>query len=204
VTDAGGEAPPGAARLWLRALEGLADRAAHELRNPLNGAVLNAEVVRARAARPGIEGSALLPFAEAAAGELARAAALTEALLALARPVRVPVDLSAALSPLTALAGAVARAGGGALRVEALPVMLAPTVHGDTARGALGTLLLAALDRGGEIALRIGHASGRVTARVEAGGAAPRLPDDARATLRELGVGLEEEPDAITVSFPAD
>jgi hypothetical protein len=69
----------GAALLWLRAFQRLAERAAHEIKNPLNGAVLNAEVVRGRAARPGVEASALAPYADAASAELARVAALVEA-----------------------------------------------------------------------------------------------------------------------------
>jgi signal transduction histidine kinase len=55
--------------------------------NALNGAVVNLEVVRLRA-RPGTDGAAAAPFAETAAGELERSAAMVAALVALTRAPR--------------------------------------------------------------------------------------------------------------------
>ena len=90
--------PVGAApSLWLGALGRLAGRAAHELKNPLNGLALNLEVVRSRSVRAGSEAAALAPYATAAARELERAIPLVEALLALARPLSNPVDLRIAM-----------------------------------------------------------------------------------------------------------
>ena len=82
---------PRLAELWLHALQRLADRAAHELNNALNGVVVNLEVVRARA-RPAADAGRVAPFAEAAVEQAEGALALTGALLALSRPPRAPVD----------------------------------------------------------------------------------------------------------------
>jgi hypothetical protein len=200
VEDGAGD--PGA-RLWLRALEALAERVAHELRNPLNGAVLNAEVLRGRAGRPGVTGAALAPFAEAAASELARAAALSEALLALARPLRTPVDLSAVLPPLLVLADAVARAQGGTVTAETVPVLFPSSLGGHVVRGAFGAALVASLDAGPNVRCTIGLADGRVAARFTTEGRGTALDADARNVLHDAGIGLDEEPDGFTLLFPS-
>jgi hypothetical protein len=85
----GGPSPSGDALAgrWLSALEQLVARSAHEINNALNGAVVNVEVVRIRA-RPGADAGAAASFAESAAGELERAAALVGALVALGRGAR--------------------------------------------------------------------------------------------------------------------
>jgi hypothetical protein len=88
----GGPSPSGDALAgrWSSALEQLVARAAHEINNALNGAVMNVEVVRLRA-RPGVDGATSATFAESAAGELERAAALVGALVALGRGTRQAV-----------------------------------------------------------------------------------------------------------------
>ena len=79
------------AGLWSFTLQALVARAAHEVNNALNGAIVNVEVVKARA-RPGADGGTAAPFAEAASAQLEELAALTEALLALGRPPRGTPD----------------------------------------------------------------------------------------------------------------
>ena len=102
---------PRLAELWLHALQRLADRAAHELNNALNGVVVNLEVVRARA-RPEADAGRVAPFAEAAVEQAEGALALTGALLALSRPPRAPVDAAAvARQASTLLAPVVAHRG---------------------------------------------------------------------------------------------
>ncbi len=96
----------------------LAARLTHELRNPLNGAVVNLEVLRGRSARDDLPAAALRPFVDAAASELGRAVELVEALLQLARPASAPVDLEAALQPLTIVLHAVAARSGGSVTLE--------------------------------------------------------------------------------------
>ena len=92
----GGEAllPTLLAPLWLETLERLATRAAHPVRNALNGAALNAEVVRSRAGRDG-PAAPLLPFATAAAGQVDHAATGIAALLSFLRPESAPADATA-------------------------------------------------------------------------------------------------------------
>ncbi len=104
--------------LWLGALGRLAGRAAHELKNPLNGLALNLEVVRSRSARAGIEAAALAPV-RAALPRVSSSGCipLVDALLALARPLPNPVDLRAAMPPLLVLYRAIAVAGGGSLEL---------------------------------------------------------------------------------------
>ena len=102
-----------AASLWLDAVQRLADRATHEIRNPLNGLALNVEVVRSRATRGGADVASIARFADASARELERTIQLVDALLSLARPVGAPLDLWDALRPLVTLHHALASAGEG-------------------------------------------------------------------------------------------
>ncbi|HEU4565877.1 MAG TPA: histidine kinase dimerization/phospho-acceptor domain-containing protein [Gemmatimonadaceae bacterium] len=208
MTDGRDGAERRAAALWLRAFERLAERAAHEIRNPLNGAVLNAEVVRARAAREGTVAASLAPFAEAAASELARAAALTEAMLALARPPRAPVDLEATLRPLVTLAAAVARARGGDVELETpAAVSLGAAVDPHAARAAICLALLGALDASGRARCGVSVVPEGVRVRIarDHGGAegAEAVGEDALTILREAGIGLESGPEGYTLLFPA-
>jgi signal transduction histidine kinase len=106
------------AGLWSFTLQSLAGRAAHEINNALNGAIMNVEVVRARA-RPGADAGAVSPFADAAASQLEEVAALSGALLALARVPRGTPDAAeiarqavALLAPAAAHDGVVIELGG--------------------------------------------------------------------------------------------
>ena len=121
----------------------MADRAAHEIRNPLNGLAVNLEVVRSRAARAGGGGggagggdlASVGRFAESAAGELERAAELVQALLELARPMTGPVDLWSAWRPMVALHNAVAVAAANGVEREgsdAVTASVALVPRGDT------------------------------------------------------------------------
>lgn len=89
-------------------MQSLAGRAAHEIRNPLNGLAVNLEVVRSRAARGAGDLASIGRFAESASGELERAAERVQALLELARPLAAPVDLWSALRPMVVLHHAIA------------------------------------------------------------------------------------------------
>lgn len=103
------------AGLWSFALQSLAARAAHEINNALNGAIMNVEVVKARA-RPGADAGAAATFAEAAADQLDLSARLVTPLLALARPHRGTLDVaSVARDAVALLAPAAAHHG---LQVE--------------------------------------------------------------------------------------
>ena len=104
-----------AAALWIDALETVAGRAAHELRNALNGAAVNLEVVRSRSLKPGSTGDQLSAFAQSASGQLDQAAAAFEALVSLVRPPRAPADVGRLLGEAIALLRATAPPGAGAL-----------------------------------------------------------------------------------------
>ena len=222
---------PRLAALWLHALQRLADRAAHELNNALNGVVVNLEVVRARA-RPEADAGRVAPFAEAAVEQAEGALALTGALLALSRPPRSPTDAAAvARQACTLLAPVVAHRG---VRVWLEAEAPAP-VDGDPV--AVRTAVLLALLDGAEGAEASAEPEGepdpsmsaaelggsnpaegslrrlrctvssasRVRVRVEpAGGSAsgaPWLSDAASALLRASGVDVIRDPDATTITF---
>ena len=65
-------APADAGVLWPAALQRALARAAHDVKDALNGVSVNLEVVRSRASRADTPASAVAPFAEAAAQQLER------------------------------------------------------------------------------------------------------------------------------------
>ena len=85
-------APADAGVLWPVALQRALARAAHDVKDALNGVSVNLEVVRSRASRADAPASAVAPFAEAATQQLERLTALLDAVLALGRSERGPAD----------------------------------------------------------------------------------------------------------------
>lgn len=148
MTDDGAGPAAGA---WAAAYRRLALRLSHELRNPLNGAMVNVEVLRGRSAKPGLEAATLRSFAESASAELERAVSLVDALLALARSTPAPVDLEASLRPLVVVLDAIAAKSAGGVTLEGSAgsdePILAP-VDADGARVALALATEYALDAG--------------------------------------------------------
>ena len=108
------------AALWLVTLQEIMDRAAHEVKDSLNGVSLNLEVIRSRVARPDIASKDVVGFAEAASGQFEVLTARVEAMLALARPPRAggATDLAQALKLLSTLLVPAARADGRTLKVD--------------------------------------------------------------------------------------
>ena len=107
--------------LWLAALQEIVDRAAHELKDSLNGVSLNLEVIRSRSTRDGVTGKDLKDFAEAALGQFEALNGRVEALLALARSPRVATtgaDVAVILKQLATLLVPAAKADGRTLQVE--------------------------------------------------------------------------------------
>jgi signal transduction histidine kinase len=192
----------GVERSWLAMLQRVAGRAAHELKNPLNGAMLNVEVVRQRAQRPGTDPALLGPFAEAAATQLARAAELADALLALARPARTPVDLAMVLEPLVMLYDAIVTPTGGRVTLDPVTVNARETM----ADPALVRCILAtAIDQiGGQVRLRCRLAERDRAAAVELHGAARdlTLPEPVQAAMTDAGIEYSAMPDGIVIRFP--
>ena len=129
---------------WLDALQRVAGRAAHEINNALNGAVVNLEVVRLRAV-PGKDAGAAAPFAQAGAGQLEGAVRFVEALTGLTRAPRGAPDAAATLRQLATLLAPVAAHDGVTLHVEA--ELAAPTSAPAAAvRWALAETLLVAIE----------------------------------------------------------
>jgi signal transduction histidine kinase len=188
--------------LWLGALGRLAGRAAHELKNPLNGLALNLEVVRSRSARAGTQGSALAAYADAAASELERAIPLVEALLALARPLSAPVDLRIAMQPLLALYGAIAKAGGGSLDVVYEAEHMFVNADGDTVRALVAEALDVTVGANLEVAGKIGESDGAISVRL-VGGAGRPVATKMEQLAAEHDIRLNSDEDETLLLLPA-
>lgn len=160
---------------------------------------LNVEVVRGRAARALTETAALLPFADAAAEDLGRVTPLVEALLALARPPRVPVDLWMAVEPVIRLHAAVLADAHRALGVEPPAGALPPLSCTSEAARLAAITALNAFTAGS--ALRCtARAEERGSAFVVTGDAEPQALDaEVCAALAAAGIRMERTADAVTV-----
>lgn len=177
---------------WLGALQSLAGRVAHEIKNPLNAVAVNLEVVRSRCERGNVEPPAILPFATAAAGELERVARLIEALLALARPARR--DLAVLAGPVITLYDALANAEGGSVVLDLSEGATGIDMAADDARAALAATLDDMMGPGVAIRVHITRDGDRVAARFTGPSVRPKLPVDVR---------LQSEPSGLTLLFPA-
>lgn len=177
---------------WLRALQSLATRVAHEVRNPLNAVAVNLEVVRSRCERETVEPRAVLPFATAAAGELERVSRLIDAVLALARPARN--DLAVLAGPMITVYDALASAEGGSVAMDLSEGATGIDIAADDARAALAVTLDEMLGPGVAIRVHIAGDGDRVAARFSGPPVSPKLPVDVR---------LRAEPTGLTLLFPA-
>lgn len=177
---------------WVGALQSLASRVAHEIKNPLNAVAVNLEVVRSRCERGNVESPAILPFATAAAGELERVARLIEALLALARPARR--DLAVLAGPVITLYDALASAEGGSIVLDLSEGETGIDMAADDARAALAATLDDMVGPGVAIRVHIARDGDRVAARFSGPSVRPKLPVDVR---------LQSEPSGVTLLFPA-
>ncbi|HUF29681.1 MAG TPA: histidine kinase dimerization/phospho-acceptor domain-containing protein [Gemmatimonadaceae bacterium] len=196
---AAGAAP---AELWLYALQRLTAAVAHELRNPLNVVSLNLEVLRGRVSRAHSEVGSLTGFAEAAAAELGVAIRLTDALLAVARPLPAPVEVGGALVPIATLARAVAVAHGGSLAVT-LPDGMPPKVASgaDAVRGALAAVLFEAVQGGETVRCEAVYEPDAVVVEV-AGENEFVLPDGLAASIEACGIAVQAVPHGIALRMP--
>lgn len=190
------------AALWSAALERLADRAAHEIRNPLNGALLNLAVVRSRAARPGADAASLVPFSDAATSELERATSRIEALLALARGVSSRIDLWALLCQLREILAGAASRDGGSLDVQRnVAGALETGGDGATARLLMAVAMEFAVTGSTAVTCAFAERNGRTVFTVR-GGPSGAVP----ATIREVGAargfGITDVADGTEILFP--
>lgn len=187
-------------RRWLLALQRIGQRSGHELRNALNGASVNLEVVRGRAARS--DGRDLATFAETAASQLEEVAKLAEALLTLVRPLPEASDLGALASPLVVLLDAISRADEGRVQLvrddaEAVRTTLSPL----SARLVLAELLLEAQEGGATLSCEVASRPASCV-RLRRAGGLPEPSESARRLATSAGVVLTHEPAVWTAVFP--
>lgn len=191
-----------AERLWLDALQLVTQRISHELKGALNGVSVNLEVVRGRAADGRQPASAVARFADSAAGQLDLVIGMTEALLALGRRVRDPVDVAATLRQLAALLLPVARAKGVVVTLGAEPdgVPSASAVPGAVVRSLLATVFMEVIDGGGGSMQLTGDARAIVLEVVAS--QALRLDTRLAAAAAVAGVGIGDAGQNFTLTFP--
>ena len=189
---------------WLDALQRLADRAAHEIRNPLNGAFVSLEVVRHRAAAPNADVAAIVPFADTAAGEVEKAVELVGALLALARPAPTPVDLWAVLRALVVLYRAISATDGGSVTVDRpTDVSVETATNGDAARLALASAIEATMAGRGAVHCSVERLGDNLAVRVRGAGGVSAIPEPVQETIVSAGIQLRDDSDGITLLFSA-
>jgi hypothetical protein len=170
------------AALWVDLLGKLAGPAAHAVNNALNNVAINLALVQSRA-----NTSAAAAYAERADGYLLEATRLAQAVMALARPVPVPVEPASVLHQLVPV-------------IQADRVL---EVHEDLAQvattpidGAVVRLALAAAlaDVG---ASRVHVVLGGERVRVEGG----VITRDVADAAQRAGIGLRVEPGQVTFTF---
>ncbi|HEX5830625.1 MAG TPA: hypothetical protein VFY16_06575 [Gemmatimonadaceae bacterium] len=193
--------------LWLATLQELGERVAHELRNALNGAAVNLEVVRSRV---GVADAArVTPFVELAADQLAQVARLNDALLWAVRPAPAPADVAVAAERLVVLCAPIARAGGGGLELEPIDHPGLTSAPPELVRLLLTRLLLDAAGARAPARCIVGGGGGGGeggAARVEVlcpGGPPLALAEPLRLVAEAGGVGVECASDRCLLVFPA-
>ena len=195
---------PDIARLWVAAHQELADRAAHELRNALNGVAVNLEVVRSRLDRPGVDIRTVLPFATTASNSMEELSAFSEALLTLARSPRQPADVGLMLRNIFTVLEPVIRRTDDALRLQAPAAGDGVTdASAEATRLVLLTTALAGIRTGASVACTVQPAAGRFALRF-AGWFPIHVPDAIVSVARGADILLDSEPsDGVTWTFPA-
>lgn len=132
--------------LWLATLQRALGRASHDVKDSLNGVSVNVEVIRSRAAKPELQASALVQFADAAGQQLERLTTLIEAVLALGRAEREPADVNVILRRVATVCGTSSSSADSAVEVRYGEIDAAVTrVRGEAVRLALAAPLLDAV-----------------------------------------------------------
>ena len=181
--------------LWLTTLQRAIGRAAHDVKDALNGVSVNLEVVRGRAARADTPASAVAQFAEAAGQQLERLTSLLEAVLALGRADREPVDVALTLRRVATLCTASSSPTDAEVLVDAGNVESAlTTVRGDAVRLALTAPLLTLVaghdrtNRASPVWCRLSGGAGVTVVTISAEGRRAQVPDAVADAVRAAGV----------------
>ena len=137
-------APEDVGALWLQTLQRAMSRASHDVKDLLNGVSVNLEVIRSRAERTDVPASAVAQFAEAAGHQLDRLTVLLDAVLALTRAEREPVDVIHTLRRIAVLCSASASSADAAVKVVEAGLFENATtrIDGSAVRAALLVALL--------------------------------------------------------------
>lgn len=191
---------------WGILIGRLTDRLTHEIRNPLNGAMVNLQVVRSRAARSGHDAAALEPFAASAAAELERASGLIESLLVVLRPVPhdSEADVAGMLGALVPLYRSVAMRAGGSLMSDQSDVAdVVAAGNPEMVRVALAGALEAATRNGGTVSVRLERAESSVIARLHRAGGIDAIAPELSELLEDAGITGERSADDFALHFPA-
>jgi signal transduction histidine kinase len=187
--------------LWLRALQQIARRSAHELKGVLNGVSVNLEVVRSRAEKPDMAASAVSKFANAASAQFEEVLGMSDALLALARPGESPVDIGSTVSRIGLLLVSAAKADERRIEMsggyELLGATSAPPA---AARLAIAECLLAATDASAHVVCRA--APPALCVESQDGSTLTAPASDVLAVLRDADIDVQTESSVITISFP--
>lgn len=201
-------APPDVGALWLQTLQRAVGRAAHDVKDALNGVSVNLEVIRGRAARPELAVSAVAVFADAASQQLERLSALVDAVLALAREDRTPVDLTALLRRLCTVCSASASASDPPVTFEedrAAGDVRTP-VPRDVARLVLATTLLDAVGSAtaerADVRCRVTRDGEEPVVRISAGGRGVAVADGIAEIARGAGIRISEHSEDTHFTFP--
>jgi signal transduction histidine kinase len=195
--------------LWLARVQRLMGRAAHDVKDSLNGVAVNLEVVRSRAARDGAPASAVAPFADAAGQQLERLTSLLDALLAVARPERDPVNVAVALRRVATLCTASTSADDAGVVVEEPAEDATTALAGEVVRLALAAPLLDAVLGNGHPASTVRCSMHVVPAEVvvtmAAEGRRVAMPPEVAEVVRAAGIRWTDgtkDQGALSLAFP--
>ena len=202
-------APEDVGALWLLTLQRAIGRASHDVKDALNGASVNLEVIRSRAARPDAPASAVAPFADAAGQQLQRLTTLIEAVLALGRADRTPADVGATLRRVVAICGASTSSADAAVQLVDGDLMgsAQTRVHGDAVRLALMAPLLDVVTGTGraprlsDVTCTLAGHDDAVQVVIAAEGRRATMPDGVADILRGAGVRWTDGDD-LSLAFP--
>ena len=188
-------------QLWLATLQEVASRAAHELRDALNGVSLDLEVVRSRTARPETTAGSLVPFVSAATQQLEVLASRAEALVYLSRtPRNGRSDTALVLRHLAALLVPAAKADQVPLSVSGTDRPAETGAPELVVRTALASGLLALIKEGGGECRLDGQHEAVVRFSHESAGVG--LDKDVLAVLATQGVRSKNTDTSLTLTFP--
>ncbi|MGH7638155.1 MAG: hypothetical protein ACREOK_10940 [Gemmatimonadaceae bacterium] len=136
---------------WLRTLQTVVDKAAHEIKDSLNGVSLNLEVVKSRSRREGMAAGDLAEFATAAGSQLETLIERTEALVFLTRPHKrgSEVDVALTLRHLATLLVPAAHADGIRMSVSGWERQMPTAASAEAVRLGIGAGLLLLAEKGG-------------------------------------------------------